>query len=83
MNIFKLLVALVVIFLAAFGAFALLGLLFATLKYVLVLGLVVLAAGLGTGRSRKSRTTRSSARAGPTGGWKKRSACSKESGAAS
>ena len=47
MNIFKLLVALVVLFLAAFGAFALLGLLFATLKYVLVIGLVVLAAGLG------------------------------------
>jgi membrane protein implicated in regulation of membrane protease activity len=52
-NIFKLLVALAVIFLAAFGAFALFGLLFATLKYVLVLGLVVLAAGLGYRALRK------------------------------
>ena len=47
MNIFKLLVALVVLLLAAFGAFALFGLLFATLKYVFVIGLVLLAGTLG------------------------------------
>lgn len=47
MNFFKLLVALVVLFLAAFGAFALLGLVVASLKYIIFFGLVLLAGTLG------------------------------------
>jgi hypothetical protein len=46
-NIYKLLLALVVVFLAAFGAFALFGLIAAMLKYIILIGLIVLAGTVG------------------------------------
>ncbi len=47
MNIFKILLALVVLFLAAFGALALFGLIAATLKYLILLGLIILVGAVG------------------------------------
>ena len=47
MNYIKIILALVILFLAAVGAVALLGLLAATLKYILLFGLVVLAGTVG------------------------------------
>ena len=53
MSIYKLLLALVVVFLAAFGAFALFGLIAAMLKYIILIGLIVLAGTVGYKALRK------------------------------
>ncbi|MGB8508262.1 MAG: hypothetical protein WCD76_07650 [Pyrinomonadaceae bacterium] len=54
MNFFKVILALVVLFLAVLGAFALFGLLAVVVKYLFFLGILVLAGAVGYRALKKS-----------------------------